>query len=279
LSTQANINPDGDSRTPQSETLGAENSPNNSPDNVHADEPHARRGHKPRERKDIASGELRDPADMLRLGFSPDGLVVADIYGKLPGRGAWIEATRASVDKAIKTGAFSRAAKRKVIVPNNFADTIEAGLSARVLGLLGMAKRAGQLESGFENVRSCARSGEIGVRIEASDGQPDGRSKIRVVVKAIAKELEVPMPTLIGCFDSTKLGQVIGRDNMVHACVHKGKMAKAITREIDRLAGFRELIPNEWPDREHENEKTPDLAPKTRPEIEPETSSDIGGGI
>ena len=232
-------------------------------------------GHKPSERKDIASGELRDPGDMLRLGFGPDGQVVADIYGKLPGRGAWIEASREAVEKAIKTGAFARAAKRKVIVADNFADTIQAGLSARVLGMLGMAKRAGQLESGFENVRSCARSGEVGVRIEASDGQPDGRSKIRVVVKAIAKELEVPMPTLIGCFTSTELGQVVGRDNMVHACVHKGKMAKAITQEIERLSGFRELLPDDWPDREHESITTPVI----EAEIEAEISSDIGGGI
>ncbi len=228
-------------------------------------------GHKPRERKDIVSGELRNPDKMLRLVYGPDGQVVADIYGKLPGRGAWIEASRASVEKAIKAGIFARAAKRKVIVSDNFTDTIEAGLSARVLGMLGMAKRAGQLESGFENVRSCARSGEVGVRIEASDGQPDGRSKIRVVVKAIAKELEVPMPTLIGCFTSTELGQVVGRDNMVHACVHKGKMAKAITCEIERLAGFRELVPSDWPDREHESLNTTN--------IDAEISSDIGGGI
>lgn len=270
-----------DSQPPEGESLAAEVTFQNS----HDAEPHSRRGHKPRERKDIASGELRDPADMLRLGFSPDGLVVADIYDKLPGRGAWIDATRASVDKAVKTGAFARAAKRKVTVPDNFADSIEAGLSARVLGLLGMAKRAGQLESGFENVRSCARADQIGVRIEASDGQPDGRSKIRVVVKAIAKELEVSMPIFIGCFDSTELGQVIGRDNMVHACVHKGNMAKAISREIERLAGFRELIPSEWPDREHESVDALIAATKIKakteakisPEISPKISDDIDG--
>ena len=240
MSTQTDINPEPESNPEQSS-------------NSH--------GHKPRERRDIASGELRDPADMLRLAFGPDGQVVADIYSKLPGRGAWIEASRAAVEKAIKTGAFARAAKRKTIIADNFIDTIQAGLSARVLGMLGMAKRAGQLESGFENVRSCARAGEVGVRIEASDGQPDGRSKIRVVVKAIAKELEIPMPPLIGCFTSTELGKVVGRDNMVHACVHKGKMAKAITREIERLAGFRELMPDDWPDREHESFQTTDISP------------------
>jgi len=272
LSTQIDITPETPETSelesqPEQSEQSASDSPDNPPGNSH--------GHKPRERKDIASGELRDPADMLRLAFSPDGRVVADIYAKLPGRGAWIGASRAAVETALKSGAFARAAKRKVKVPDNFADIIESGLSARVLGMLGMAKRAGQLESGFENVRSCARSGEVGVRIEASDGQPDGRSKIRVVVKAIAKELEIPMPTLIGCFTSTELGKVVGRDNMVHACVHKGKMAKAITHEIERLAGFRELVPSDWPDREHESLNITKIEANIGTEISPE----IGDGI
>ena len=206
-------------------------------------------GHKPRERKDIASGELRDPSEMIRFAVSPDGDIVPDIFGKLPGRGIWVVATRDAVNTAVQSGAFPRAAKRKVKAADDLADIIEAGLSARVLGMLGMAKRAGQLESGFENVRSCARNEQMGVRIEASDGQPDGRSKIRVVAKAVAKELELPMPVLIGCYSSAELGKVVGRDYIVHACVHPGKMAKAIKAEVKRLAGFRELLPTEWADR------------------------------
>ena len=256
MSTQADINTDSDE-------VEAEVTPQNS------------HGHKPKERKDIASGELRDPADMLRLAFGPGGQIVPDIYAKLPGRGAWIEASRTAVDKAIKTGAFARSAKCKVTVPDNFADMIEAGLSARVLGMIGMAKRAGQLESGFENVRSCARTGELAVRIEACDGQPDGRSKIRVVVKALSKELEIPMPILLACFNSAELGKVVGRDNMVHACVHKGRMAKALRLEVERLAGFRKLIPNDWPDREHETEIETKIEAKIETKLEPKIESGI----
>ncbi len=236
-------------------------------------------GHKPRERKDIASGELRDPAHMLRLVLSPDGQVVADIYGKLPGRGAWIESSRKAVQTAAKSGAFartfSRSAKRKIIIADDFADRIEAGLSARVLGMIGMAKRAGLLESGFENVRTCARTGEIGVRIEASDGQSDGRSKIRVVVKALAKELKTPPPLLIGCFSALALGKTVGRDNIVHACVPRGKMASAIICEARRLAGFRELVPLDWPDREYELGFVTEVSPQQGGK----TAGEIGGGI
>ena len=66
---------------------------------------------------------------MIRLGFSPDGDVVADVFGKLPGRGAWVAANRGAVEQAIKAKAFARAAKRKVAVPDDFADVIERQLA------------------------------------------------------------------------------------------------------------------------------------------------------
>ncbi len=249
--------------------------PENAPNNASSDLPQRGHGHKPRERKDIASGELRDPANMLRLVLAPDGQVVADVFGKLPGRGAWIDANRSAVERAIKTGAFARAFKCKITAQAGLANMIEAGLSARVLGMIGMAKRAGKLETGFENVRTSARTGEIGVRIEASDGKSDGRSKIRVVVKALAKELETSAPLLIGCFSAAELGKTVGRDNMVHACAAHGKMATAIIREAKRLAGFRELVPLDWPDREYETEFITEVSSK----IERETGDDIGSGI
>ena len=263
MNPHTDINPAPDSESDNKPGRDSGDEPDKAPLRSH--------GHKPRERKEISSGELRDPADMLRLAFSPDGQVVADIFGKLPGRGAWIEATRSAVEHALKTGAFSRAAKRKITVPDGFADMIEAGLNARVLGMIGMAKRAGQLESGFENVSSSARTGEMAVRIEASDGKSDGRSKIRVVAKALAKELETAPPLLIGCFNAAKLGKTVGRDNMVHACVPRGKMATAIIHEARRLAGFRELVPVDWPDREYEIGFITELSD--------EISSDIGSGI
>lgn len=209
-------------------------------------------GHKSHERTDIASGEVMDPARMIRVAFGPDGQVVPDIFAKLPGRGAWIAANRAAVERAISTNAFARAGKRKVQVPDGFADMIEQILARRVLALIGMANRAGELESGFDKVRSVTQSGVLAFRIEASDGSEDGRSKIRVIAKAIANEMEYPAAPVVGCFSGTELGQVLGREHMVHLAVRKGRLARSLRAEVSKLAGFRDLIPENWPDREHE---------------------------
>lgn len=210
-------------------------------------------GHKPRTRTDIASGEAMDPAHMIRVGFSPDGEVVADIFGKLPGRGAWVAASRDAVEKAVKTNAFTRAAKRKITVPDAFANIVEKQLLQKILGLIGMANRAGQLESGFDKVRSMAQTGTIAFRLEASDGAEDGRSKIRVIDRAVARELEQAPAPVIGCFSCAELGKVLGRDHMVHLAVRKGKLAKSLHAEISRLVGFRTLVPDNWTDKEHES--------------------------
>ena len=209
-------------------------------------------GHKSAERRDIASGEVMDPAGMIRLAFGPDGLVVPDFARKLPGRGAWVASSREAVDAAIKKKAIARAAKAQVDTPDNFADLIEAGLAQKVLGLIGMAKRAGEIEIGFDKVRGAAQTGLLAYRFEARDGSEDGRGKIRVSAKAAAKDLEEPAAPVIGCFNAQELGAVLGREHLVHVGVRKGRLAKALRKELTRLAGFRDLMPPEWPDNEHE---------------------------
>lgn len=209
-------------------------------------------GHKSRERRDIASGNALEPWQMIRMAFGPDGLVVPDFSCKLPGRGAWVASDRQSVELAMKKKAFARAAKAKVTVPADLADQLEAGLANRVIGLLGMAKRAGEIETGFDKVRGAAQTGLLAYRFEARDGSDDGRSKIRVNAKAAAKELEQHPAPVVGCFSSAELGAVFGREHLVHVGVRKGRLAKAMRKELTRLTGFRDLIPPEWTDIEHE---------------------------
>lgn len=209
-------------------------------------------GHKPRERRDIASGNKLELWQMIRMAFGPDGLIVPDFSCKLPGRGAWVASDRASVELAIKNKAFARSAKTKVSVPGDLPDQLETGLANRVLGLLGMAKRAGEIETGFDKVRGAAQTGLLAYRFEARDGSDDGRSKIRVNAKSAGKELEEQPAPVVGCFSSEELGAVFGREHLVHVGVRKGRLAKAMRKELTRLVGFRDLIPFEWADKEHE---------------------------
>ena len=213
-----------------------------------------KRGHKPLERRCVACGEARDPALMVRYAVDPTGkMVVPDVFQKLGGRGVWVTADEASLRKAVKTGGFKRGFKTNVEVD---ADTIveqtRQGLSRRLLGQMTMVRKAGRLVFGEHGVREAAASGDVGLRIEASDGAPDGRGKLRTLSFATARELERTDPPVIGCFTAEQIGQALGRDPVVHAAVKVGPMLSEILWSARRLAGFTVMLPQDWTDKGHD---------------------------
>ena len=70
------------------------------------------------ERKCIVTGDSQPKFGLIRFVVAPDGQVVPDILGKLPGRGMYVSAERAALDAAGK-GQFSRSAKQTVTVPED----------------------------------------------------------------------------------------------------------------------------------------------------------------
>jgi predicted RNA-binding protein YlxR (DUF448 family) len=212
-----------------------------------------KRGHKPRERRCVASGDTRDPDVMVRYVLSPDNAVIADVFGKLPGRGVWVSADETSLRKAVKTGGFARGFKTKV---NPDADALieqtRDGLRRQVLRHVTMARKAGRLAFGEVGVREAAARGDVALRIEARDGADRGRGKLRTLSLATARELERPDPCVIGTFSAEEIGAALGRDPVVHAAVLYGPMVAQIRSAAQRLAGFEALVPADWPDARHE---------------------------
>ena len=204
------------------------------------------------ERRCIASGETRDPQHMVRFVLSPDGVVTPDVAGKLPGRGVWVSADRKSLEKVIALKSFARGFKGKAKTEGDLTELTERLLARRVLGLITMARKSSVIAMGFDQVQSMAREAAIAFRIEAKDGSKDGRSKIRTLSKAINREQDLPDPVVIGCFTAEDIGKALGRESIVHAAVKPCRLAKSLAIEVNKLAGFRELIPADWPDRTHE---------------------------
>ncbi len=211
-----------------------------------------RRGHKPLERRCLASGETRDPAHMVRFVLDPDGVVTPDIQGKLPGRGVWVSSDRKSLEKVVALKSFARGFKGKAKVEGDLVNLTERLLARRILGLITMARKAGVMAMGFDQVQSMAREAAIAFRIEASDGSKDGRSKIRTLAKAMNREQDLPDPIVLGCFTAAQIGQALARESIVHAAIKPSKLAKTMKLDVARLSGFRDLIPADWPDRAHE---------------------------
>lgn len=204
-------------------------------------------------RRCIATMESRPQREMIRFVLSPDGVVTPDLAGRLPGRGAWVASSRQAVELAVKKGAFARAFRSQAKTPPDLTAQVEQLLSRRVLDQLGLAKRAGELILGFEQVREAIRGGRPACLIEASDGAADGRDKVLALVRGVhsgqgerAKNQELPPVT--GCFSADELGMALGRERVIHACLKQGRFANSWMGELARLSGFRPVFwPAEWP--------------------------------
>ncbi len=155
-----------------------------------------------RERRDIVTGEVMDDGGVDPASLAgPDGQVVPDLARKLPGRGLWVAADRASLETAAKKGLFARAAKAKVQAPPDLANLVESLLKRRLLSGLGLARRAGDLTSGFEKVSAAITAGKAAWLIEASDGAADGRRKLWGKTRK-----QSPPTPIFGVFTAEELG-------------------------------------------------------------------------
>jgi predicted RNA-binding protein YlxR (DUF448 family) len=180
-------------------------------------------------------------ARLIRFVAGPDGVVTPDLAAKLPGRGLWVAADQASVSTAQAKGLFSRAAKAKLVAPADLAEQVARLLAARVLNGLGLAKRAGELISGFDKVTGALAAGRAAWLVEASDGAADGRRKIL----SAARKSPRP-PELLGSYTASELGLALGGENVIHTAFLAGRGADRWTFEVRRLSGFRPLLPESW---------------------------------
>jgi predicted RNA-binding protein YlxR (DUF448 family) len=201
-------------------------------------------GRRSRERRCIVSHECLTDAQLVRFALAPDGAVVPDVAAKLPGRGAWLRADRASVEQAERKGAFTRAFKMQVRVPADLADRTEALLARRCLDHLGLMRRAGALALGATQVESAIRARPALMLVEASDGAEEGREKLM----SLHIGLWGRAPAAVGCFSAADLGVALGRERVIHACLLQERLALGWAAEIGRLAGFRAIVPDSWPD-------------------------------
>lgn len=188
------------------------------------------------------------PDALIRFVRGPDGTVIPDSFSKLPGRGAWIKADRATVETGLETGVFSRAFKANSQPIDGLVAEIERQLVQRCTGLLGMAKKSGVAVLGFDQVRDYIRKQEPGLLLEASDGAEDGRNKVHFLAKAIYEDVKVA-----GALSSAELGMAFGRQHVVHALLEQGSLSDAFSVAYQRLIGFRTPPESGWFSGRHED--------------------------
>ena len=190
------------------------------------------------ERFCAATGTVRPVADMIRFVVSPDGIAVADLKRRLPGRGIWITATRQALHTAIARKVFGRGFKRDVRLAPDMIEATERLLEQGALAALAIAHKAGKVAIGFAKTEAALGRARIVALVRAADAAPDGARKLDAALRR-RLDLDAGEIAVIDTFTSAQLDLALGRSNVIHAALLAGRESDTFMARAGLLDRFR----------------------------------------
>jgi hypothetical protein len=173
------------------------------------------------------------PQDLLRLTCTPQGEVLLDRSGRLPGRGAYVCFDAVCLRKAAQPAKLASAFKQPVVVPT-FETLYQAAvllLQERLKACLSLARRAGVIVSGYAALRTAFVHTKV-VCLVLTEDIATSRAKEYHLWCA---QQHIPCITL---FSKEELGQLLGRPSCSAAGVTESRFCErlcAIMAPLGRL--------------------------------------------
>jgi uncharacterized protein len=182
------------------------------------------------ERSCIGCRKVLPQGQLVRYVLAPDGALLVDYRQRLPGRGAYTCPEPRCIAEAVRRGQFARTFRRPL--PGIAAAELEASLAAQlqeqVLGLIAMARKAGQVLSGsnmvIDALGSPAPPGLVLVAADISAGVGD---------KVTGKATACGIPCW-RCFDKETFGRLLGKEERSVIAVRNHPLAESLHRELIR---------------------------------------------
>ena len=196
------------------------------------------------ERTCIATGQNLPAYKLIRFVVAPDGFAVADLVGRMPGRGAWVVANHSAICIADQKGHFKRTLGVGLQSLDADIAKIARSLRLRVISKGSMARKCGALLGGAGKLLA---EGHFKGLLAATDASP------RELLKLKSK---LGVDWVSQSLSSTELGQIFGRDSLAFAGLRVSggpgslKLVRIIYEDIMRLDGFYTAAGcNDLPDR------------------------------
>nr|WP_320051102.1 DUF448 domain-containing protein [uncultured Desulfuromonas sp.] len=171
-----------------------------------------------------------DQDQLIRYVVAPGGRLVVDYQHKLPGRGAYTCFDRDCITRAVQRRAFTRSLKNAQIDVDidSLITELRLQVEARVLNLIGMARKAGLVASGSQLVLASLKNPEqIAWVLLADDVTQNVGSKVR------EQTARACIP-LIECFDKATLGQALGLSERSVLALKVSPLAQTLNHELQR---------------------------------------------
>lgn len=195
---------------------------------------------------------------LIRFVIGPDRTVVPDIRAKLPGRGAWVLADKATVALAVKRKAFARAFKAEVSARDDLPETVDRLLEADALQALSLANKAGLVVAGSMKVEKALTEKPVIGLLHAIEAGQDGIRKIAAAAWRRHRQAADQIPR-VQIFAEEQLDLALGRTHVIHAALVAGAAGEGFIARSHRLERFRGLAPlsavGDKPSAEQENSR------------------------
>lgn len=180
------------------------------------------------ERTCVACREAGERDALIRLVAAPDGQVVPDLRGRLPGRGAWVHPASACLER-LDDRVLSRALAGRVQA-DEVARAVREAVWAALLDGLSLAAAAGGLVGGHDQLELALRDGRIVELIQASDAAE------RTVRSIGASAGDLPVTILP--LDREGLGARVGRGALAVVGVLPVPATAHLCRQLRRWRGL-----------------------------------------
>ncbi len=178
--------------------------------------------------------QVKDQSQLIRFVRSPNGEVLADLKGRLPGRGAYLCNSRECIETAVSRKQFDRTFRQacQPIAAEQLVAAVAQELLAHMASLLGMARKSAKFVSGGNAVQDAlVRKKPLAVVILAGDISPQIGEKVR----RKAEKQEIVTTKL---FDKLELGRILGRAERSVVGLPDGKLAEAF---LDDLLRYQDI--------------------------------------
>lgn len=191
-----------------------------------------------RTRQCIVTRTLLPTSGMIRFVVAPDKAIIPDIVAKLPGRGLWLEASRQTVQAAVKQSLFAKAARQTVLVEPDLDQRVAALLKRRCLERLALIQKSGQIITGFTKLKSALENNEIAVLIHAVEAAPDGIKKLAAKKTASTRHTNRPIP-VVRSFTGSDLDAALGGSNLTHIGIKSNRQVLFFMTDLARLINYQ----------------------------------------